>query len=84
MTIPDKEPTEKTMKASEFKARCLQLMDDVAESGEPIIITKNGVPVAQLAPLGKRPKTLLGLHEGGITIVGDIVAPVDVDWEAAR
>jgi len=46
------------IKASEFKAKCLQLMDKVAETGEAIVVTKNGKPVAQLAPLKKKPKTL--------------------------
>ena len=40
----------KTIKASEFKAKCLKLMNEVAESGNIIVITKNGHPVAQLAP----------------------------------
>jgi antitoxin (DNA-binding transcriptional repressor) of toxin-antitoxin stability system len=38
----------KTIKASEFKAKCLQLMNEVAKSGHVIVITKNGQPVAQL------------------------------------
>ena len=38
----------RTIKASEFKAKCLKLMDEVAETGEEIIITKNGKPVAKL------------------------------------
>ena len=36
----------RTMKASEFKAKCLRLMDEVAEDGGEIVITKNGKPVA--------------------------------------
>ena len=36
----------KTMSASEFKAKCLKIMDEVAASGEPVTITKNGKPVA--------------------------------------
>ena len=36
--------------ASQFKARCLGLMDQVALSGEPLLITKNGEPVAELHP----------------------------------
>ena len=71
------------MKASEFKARCLQIMDDVAASGESVIITKNGVPVAQLCPIRTRPDSLFGLHSGALQISGDIVEPIDVDWEAA-
>ena len=38
----------RTIRASEFKAKCLQLIDEVAASGEPIEITKRGKPVARL------------------------------------
>lgn len=73
-----------TIKASEFKAKCLQLMDEVAQTGRPVVITKNGRPVAQLGPVVSRPATLAGAHRGKIAIVGDILAPVDSDWKAAR
>ena len=74
----------KTFKASEFKAKCLQLMDDVAETGESIIITKNGRPIAQLVSYKRKPKSLFGTIIGAITIKGDIVSPIDVDWDALR
>lgn len=74
----------KTIKASEFKAKCLRLMDEVAESGIPLVITKNGKPVAQLGPVIVRPSTLAGAHSGKIRILGDIIAPIDEDWEATR
>jgi prevent-host-death family protein len=38
------------IKASEFKAKCLALMDEVARTGAAIVITKNGKPVAELVP----------------------------------
>ena len=72
----------KTIKASEFKAKCLQLMNEVAESGDIIIITKNGQPVAQLAPVASRPATLAGSHRGKIDILGDIVGPLGEPWDA--
>ena len=56
----------RTMKASEFKAKCLKLMDEVAETGEEIVITKNRRPVAKLTPLKQRPKTLFGVDRGRI------------------
>jgi prevent-host-death family protein len=74
----------KTIKASEFKAKCLRLMDEVAATGQPLLITKNGKPVAQLGPVVTRPTTLAGLHAGKIHILGDIIAPIDVEWEAER
>ena len=70
------------MKASEFKARCLKLMDEVAATGEEIVITKNGNPTARLVPYWERPKTLFGIDRGRLEILGDIVSPIDVEWEA--
>lgn len=75
-------PGTRTMKASEFKARCLKLMDEVAESGDEIVITKNGKPVAKLAPYRERPKSLFGIDKGRIQILGDIIEPIDVEWDA--
>ena len=72
----------RTIKASEFKAKCLKIMDDVAETGEPVVITKNGVPVAELVSARSKPKVLLGSMKGSVTYIGDIVSPIDVEWEA--
>jgi prevent-host-death family protein len=74
----------RTIKASEFKAKCLKLMDEVAASGEPLVITKNGKPVAQLGPVGAQRKSIWGLHKGQIEILGDIIEPLGVEWEANR
>jgi prevent-host-death family protein len=73
-----------TIKASEFKAKCLQLMDEVNNSGKEIIITKNGKPVSKLVPFNTKPSTLFGAHQDQIVIHGDIIAPLDVAWEAAQ
>lgn len=71
-----------TIKASEFKAKCLALMDEVARTGEPLLITKQGKPVAELRPLsGVRRKTPFGAHKGLIEIRGDIIAPLEEPWE---
>ena len=72
----------RTIKASEFKARCLKLMDEVAESGEEIVITKHGRPVSKLAPYREKPKAPFGRHRDIIRIIGDIIEPIDVEWEA--
>ncbi len=72
----------RTMKASEFKAKCLQLMDEVADGGGEIVITKNGKPVSRLVPYRERPKSLFGVDRGRMKIVGDIISPIDVEWEA--
>ena len=72
----------KTITASEFKAKCLQLMDEVAATGEEIVITKHGRPVSRLLPYREKPKSLFGIDRGKIVILGDIMEPVDVGWEA--
>ena len=75
-----------TIQASEFKAECLALMDQVARTGETIVVTKNGKPVAELRPhRPPRAKSLIGLHKGKVRIRGDIVSPVGSRlWEATR
>ncbi|OGI48730.1 MAG: hypothetical protein A3E57_06035 [Candidatus Muproteobacteria bacterium RIFCSPHIGHO2_12_FULL_60_33] len=75
----------KTIKVSEFKAKCLQLMEEIKQTGEEIVITKNGVPVCKLAPAKHKPKTLFGAHRGRIIVKGDIVAgALDAEWEAQQ
>jgi prevent-host-death family protein len=75
-----------TIQASEFKAKCLALMDEVARTGKTIVITKSGRPVAELRPhAGVRAKSLIGLHKGRSKIKGDIISPVGVaDWNALK
>jgi len=73
-----------TVKAGEFKAKCLELMDRVAESGEPIVITKRGKPVAMLTPARDPSQTVFGYYKGRMEIVGDIVSPLDTDWGPAE
>ena len=72
----------RTIKASEFKAKCLKIMDEVAATGEPVVITKYGVPVAQLIPAVQKPKTLFGALKGSILYMGDVISPIDVEWNA--
>ena len=72
----------RTIKASEFKAKCLKLMDEVAESGEEIVITKNGRPIARLVAYKAKASKWFGADEGTIEILGDIISPIDVEWEA--
>ena len=71
----------KILPAAEFKARCLALLDEVARTREPIIVTKRGKPIARLAPL-ESPYALS--LEGSVSYGGDIVGPTGEDWEADR
>jgi len=72
-----------TIPASEFKAKCLQLLDEVARTREPLIVTKFGEPVAQLVPMAPKTK-LFGALKGSVVYEGDIISPVENEWEAAQ
>ena len=72
----------RTIESSEFKAKCLQIMEEVTATGEAVLITKNGVPVSQLVPAKRRPETLFGTLKGSALINGDIVSPLDTSWDA--
>jgi prevent-host-death family protein len=74
-----------TIGAGEFKAKCLGLIDKVQETRRPLTITKRGKPVAQLVPLQEKPaKSGFGCMKGTFEITGDIVGPIDVEWNAMR
>ena len=63
---------ESTLGASEFKAKCLGLLDEVA-NGSTLIITKRGRPIAKVSPLSAPAKSLRGSWKGVVKINGDIV-----------
>jgi len=76
----------KTINASEFKAKCLAILDRVSETGEPLTILKHGKPVAQLVPPATEHRYPQDALRGSVEIRGDIVAPTTDpdDWEAER
>jgi antitoxin (DNA-binding transcriptional repressor) of toxin-antitoxin stability system len=59
-------------------------MDEVAQSGEPLVVTKNCRPIAQLTPISRERRSIWGLHKGQIEILGDIIEPIDAGWEVDR
>ena len=73
--------------ASDFKARCLAILDRVSETGEPIVILKRGKPVAELGPATETRTRYPQMElEGTVTVLGDLVAPVvsPDQWESNR
>lgn len=75
---------DRKINASTFKAQCLALIDEVAESGESITVTKRGKAKVQIVAVREKPKTLRGATKGSFKIVGDIVGPVDTDYDEDR
>lgn len=66
--------------ASQFKAHCLSLLDDVALTGEEIVVTKRGRPVARLVAIDE-PKPLAGSISFHVSD-DELLAPLDDAWDA--
>jgi prevent-host-death family protein len=74
----------KQMPAGAFKARCLAVMKKVQMTGEPVIVTKRGVPVVKVVPVESEKNDIFGFMAGKIKIVGDIESPIPVEWEVTK
>ena len=70
--------SQRTVPAGEFKARCLALLDEVAETGRPVLVTKRGKPVARLVPVEAPPGLLHSVKKER-----DLVSPIEEKWDAA-
>lgn len=77
-----------TVPISKFKATCLALLERVRRTGQPILVTRRGEPVAEVGPprLPPRGEGWLGCMAGTVRVTGDIVSPAadEADWEALR
>lgn len=71
-----------TVSAADFKARCLQLMNEVQARGDEIIVTKRGKAVAKLVPIEHVQNKAFGRMRGSVIITGDIISGGDEAWEA--
>jgi len=71
------------MSISKFKATCLAVLEEVRTSGEPILITKRGKPIAEVVPPSTTDgtKRQLGMFGDTITFMGDVISPLDEPWE---
>ena len=73
--------------ASDFKARCLAILDRVHETGERVVILKRGQPVAELSrPAGEENRYPEAELEGTVVILGDVMEPVfpEERWDSLR
>lgn len=78
----------KTVAVSKFKATCLALLEKVLKTGQPILITKNGKPLAQVLPPPPPADkaSWLGRSKGTAEIKADLIAPVSntEDWNSLK
>jgi prevent-host-death family protein len=73
---------------SKFKATCLEVLERVRKTRQPVRVTRFGKPVADIVPPQDQPPRIrrLGTGVGSGRILGDIVGPIgdETDWDAAR
>lgn len=75
----------KSMAVSQFKAHALRVLDEIARSGESVLITKRGKPLARVVPSTAADKGTPGKLAHTLVFEGDIVSPLGEEmWEAAR
>jgi prevent-host-death family protein len=75
--------TEQTIPASEFKAKCLRLLEEIAAEGKSVTITKRGRPIARVSPVSPAVRPLRGTWKPSVRIRGDIVHfNTADDWES--
>ena len=75
---------ERRIAAGKFKAECLKIMDEVQKNKIHVVITKRNVPVAELVPIEKEKRSSYGSMKGTIEIIGNIIDPIDVEWDALK
>jgi prevent-host-death family protein len=70
----------KEVAISEFKAKCLSLLDQVQKTKKPIIVTRFGKPIAQVSPAPAETSAAgwFGSMKDRIEILGDIISPADI------
>ncbi|HEY4175559.1 MAG TPA: type II toxin-antitoxin system Phd/YefM family antitoxin [Kofleriaceae bacterium] len=76
----------KSIAVSAFKARCLALLDEVARTGRPLLVTKRGKPLARILPSSAMTGSVQDSLVGSVEILSDTIAPVvpRSQWNAVR
>jgi prevent-host-death family protein len=72
-----------TISASEFKATCLELMDEIARTDADVIVTKHGRPVVRVSAVQTPFESPWGFIRGSVVSHGDIISPDHVLWDAS-
>jgi prevent-host-death family protein len=71
--------------AAQFKSQCLAIMEQVAESGRPVVVTKHGKPVVRIIPAESDEDEIFGFMTGKGRIIGDVESTIPVsDWNLSE
>ena len=69
---------------SQLKVHCSNVVSEVARTRSPVTVTRRGRPVARIVPLDDEPVSLFGALRGSVVVNGDLLEPIDVEWEVER
>lgn len=74
----------KEVAITEFKSHCLEILNNLEQTQSSIIITKRNKPIATVSPFSKSTPSIFGIFKNQIEIKGDIISPIDDEWEADK
>lgn len=73
-----------TVSLSEFEANCHWFLEQVQNTNNTLILLKNNKPIAQILPYQTSQKSLFGLYKDQIEIKGDILSPIETEWNVLK
>jgi prevent-host-death family protein len=73
----------KTVAATDFKSRCLALLEEVRHTRRPLLVTRHGKPVVEISPYVPKNTRSANPLKGSILFQGDLISPLDEKWDSA-
>jgi prevent-host-death family protein len=73
----------KTVAATEFKAHCLALLEEVRQTRQSLLVTRHGKPVAEISPYVPKSDAAENPLKGSILFQGDLISPLNEKWDSA-
>jgi prevent-host-death family protein len=74
----------KSVPATQFKAHCLALLEEVRETRQPLLVTRHGRPVVEISPYVPRDAARTNPLKDSILYQGDLISPIDEKWDSAQ
>ena len=74
--------TPKTVPATQFKTHCLALLEEVRETRQPLLVTRHGKPVVEIAPYKPNNVATANPLQGSVVFQDDLIAPIKERWDS--
>jgi prevent-host-death family protein len=73
----------KSVPATEFKTRCLALLEEVRQTRRPLLVTRHGKPVVEISPYVSKNTARVNPLKGSIVFQDDLLSPLEETWDSA-